>query len=123
MQDTNMQQILDRLLEATGVQFAVVANLAAAEIRSVGDPKAVGSSDLFNQLFLDWETVSALNRSLQGQLLPRTWSQGKDCCVVCKPSADVIVGLFCREDRDPIAQYHWSKQMGNEVSALWERAK
>jgi hypothetical protein len=118
-----MKQNLDSVLEVTGVPFAVIANLATGEIHSVGDAKAIGANDLYNQLFLDFETVSALNRSLQGQLLPRTWSQGKVCCVVCKPSDETIVGLFCMDERDPVAQYHWSKQAGKQVSAFWESIK
>ncbi len=118
-----MTQNFSNILEVTGVPFAVVANLSIGEIHSVGDAKALGADDLFNQLFLDFETVSALNRSLQGQLLPRTWSQGKVCCIVCKPSEDVLVGLFCVGERDPVAQYHWSKQVGKKVSAFWESIK
>jgi len=115
-----MQHDVTRLLEVTGVPFAVIAHLATGELVSVGDSRAVAGDDLFNSLFLDFECVSALNRSLQGQLLPRTWSQGKVSCIVCKPEEDVIVGLFSLNERDPVAQYHWTKKLGNEVTAFWQ---
>ena len=110
---------LHEFLTSAGIPYALAANVATGEVDSFGDATAIVGTDLVNTLFADRESINALQRSLQGQLLPRIWSQGDLTCIVCKPSEDVIVGLFCRALRDPVEQYHRSTNLNDELCRLW----
>lgn len=101
---------LVEILESLDVQFAAVANLESGEIQFFGEQSAVGDTDLIRSLFADRETIESLNRSLDGQLLPRTWSQGSVSCVIFKPVKEMMVGLFVTDERSAIEQYRWAKQ-------------
>lgn len=108
---------LNNALEELGVSFAAIANLRSGEIDLIGDPKELGNTDLISTLFTDRETVESLNRHLERQILPRTWSQGEVACIVCKPNDETIVGLFVMDERDAVQQFHWSKK-ADEVIRL-----
>lgn len=106
---------LNNVLDELKVSFAVVADLLSGEIKLIGDPDVVGNTDLIAALFADSETVESLNRSLEGQILPRIWGQGKVSCIVCKPTEKTIVGLFVIDKRDAVQKYHWSKKADEAI--------
>jgi hypothetical protein len=109
-----MPQDLPIVLDRLNVEFAAVADLESGNIQFIGQPESVGNTDLITALFSDRDSVESLNRSLEGQMLPRAWSQGKVTCIICKPSTLKIVGLFVMDERDAVEQYHWSK-IANEA--------
>jgi len=98
------------LLKVLNVPLAAVVDLLSGEVKFIGDPKAVENTDLILTLFADRETINSLNRSLEGQVLPRVWSQGGVSCVLCKPNSETIVGLFITDELDAVQRYHWSKK-------------
>lgn len=103
------------VLETFNVRLAVIVDLPSGTIQFVGDLEAVDYTDLISSLFADRETVESLNRSLEGQTLPRVWSQGKASCIVCKPADETIVGLFVMDELDTLQQYHRSKKADEAV--------
>jgi hypothetical protein len=108
-------ETLRDVLTTLNVSFAAIADLPSCEIQFLGDPKAVDNNDLISTLFADSETIQSLNRSLEGQILPRTWNQGKVSCIVCKPTNETIVGLFVIDESDAVQQYHWSKKADEAI--------
>ena len=110
---------LEQLLASNGVPFAIVANVVTGETYRVGDPTGFGFDDLVNSLFADFDCVLATYRSVQGQLLPRMWSQGDVECVICRPTSDVLIGLFCKTERSPLEHFRWAKDLDAELSAIW----
>ena len=102
-------------LKEWNVPFAVIADLDTGDTIRVGSSVGLGFDDLENTLFRDAETVFATGRSLEGQILPRNWSQGDVSCFVCKPNDKKVVGLFCKDQRNPVEKYHWSKQLDSGV--------
>jgi len=108
-------ETLNDVLETLNVPLAAIADLPSGEIHFIGDPEAVENTDLISTLFADRETIEALNRSLDGQILPRAWSQGKASCIVCKPTDDTVVGLFVMDELDAVQQYHWSKNADEAI--------
>jgi hypothetical protein len=111
---------LQDYLANSGFLYAVVANLANSEIQHIGCSSAIGNTDLVPSFFADAESVTALDRSLQGQLLPRVWSQGDISCVVCKPTENVIVGAFCKKKSGPVEQYQMSKKLNDDLHRFWQ---
>ena len=107
------------LVRGLGITIAVVASLDDRTTEVFGEVAGLESKDLFQQLFGDAESFSALDRSLKGQILPRIWSQGRVSCLVCKPSETKIVGLLYHEERSVVARYRWSKEVNSQVCALW----
>ena len=108
-------ETLNDVLETLKVPLAAVADLPSGEVQLIGDPEAVDNTDLISTLFADRETVESLNRSLEGQILPRAWNQGKVSCIVCKPADQTIVGLFVMDELDAGQQYHWSKKADEAI--------
>ena len=111
---------LSSLVAEHNILVAIVADTDDGGVRTVGNRKDLESDDLIVQLFGDADAVTALNRSLEGQVLPRTWSQGKVSCVVCKPDENRIVGLLYHETRSAAEQYAWSKRVNEDVRALFD---
>ncbi|MCA9040110.1 MAG: hypothetical protein KDA65_07185 [Planctomycetaceae bacterium] len=97
-------------LEGLNVSFAVIAELLSGEIQFYGDRQMIGDPHLIEALFGDNSAIQTLNKSLEGQLLPQIWSQGKITCVVCKPTENIIVGLFHSDHRTAVEHYQWSKK-------------
>ena len=114
--------LLEVRLKEWSIPFAVIADLETGNAVRVGCSTGMGFDDLDNNLFRDAETVFATGRSLEGQVLPRIWSQGKISCFVCKPDERTIVGLFCHDKRNPIERYHWSKQLNSQIVNAVARA-
>ena len=108
-------ETLNDVLETLNVLLAAIVDLPSGEIQFIGDPDAVENTDLISTLFADSETVESLNRSLEGQILPRAWNQGKVTCVVCKPADEIVVGLFVIDELDAVQQYHWSKKADEAI--------
>jgi hypothetical protein len=106
-----------RLLAEEGISFAIVADISTGEVRRVGDPSGLPVDDLANSLFGDVERVLATNRSLEGQLLPRTWCQGGVCCIVCKPCQESLIGVFCDDKRGITERYHWAKSLDAKLTS------
>ena len=108
-------ETLKEVLETLNVPLAAVADLPSGEVQFVGEPEAVANTDLISTLFADRESVELLNQSLEGQILPRTWNRGKESCIVCKPAAETIVGLFVMDSLDAVQQYPWSKKADEAI--------
>lgn len=107
---------LEERLKEWNVPFAIIADVETGHTIRVGSSTGMGYDDLENTLFRDAETVLATSRSLEGQILPRMWSQGNVSCYVCKPNSQTIVGLFCSDQRNPVEKYHWSKKLNTRVA-------
>ena len=108
-------KVFEERLREWNVPFAVIANLETGDTIRVGCSSGLGFDDLVNTLFRDAETVFATGYSLEGQILPQMWSQGKVTCYVCMPNERTVVGLFCSDHRNPVEEYHWSKQLNTQV--------
>ena len=108
-------------LKEWNIPFAVIADLETGHAIRIGNSTELGFDDLENALFRDAETVVATGRSLHGQIMPRSWSQGKVSCVVCKPDEQTVVGLFCNDQLNPVEKYHLSKQLNAGVAEVFSR--
>jgi hypothetical protein len=105
--DSNFSELLD----ASGVPFAIVANVLTGESVRFGNSSEVRFEDLAKSLFGDADAIVATNASLEGQILPRIWGQGTLSVAVCKPTDKTIVGAFSDTKMGIKDQYLWSKKL------------
>ena len=112
---------LSDLISEFGIIVAVVASLDDGAVEMIGKRENLAHDDLVKQLFGDEETTAALNRSLEGRMLPRMWSQGEVSCVICKPSDEILVGLLYHDDgaRDVFEEHRWSSELNGRILGLW----
>lgn len=108
-----------KVLESLNVALAVVADLQSGEVRFIGEQEAMGNTDLISTLFANRETIESVDRSLEGQVLPRVWNQGNVCCIVCKPANQTIVGLFATDELDTVQLYRWSREADQAIRAAF----
>lgn len=73
---------------------------------------------MFEQLIL-FSSVDNLVESLNGQLLPRIWTQGNTKCVICQPSDEQIVALFFDKCMNAKDNYFYSKQLDLQLKELF----
>jgi hypothetical protein len=112
---------LKELVKTKNIIYTVVANMARDTTETYGDLDKLEYSSIVNRLFGDKESIGNLFFSLEGQIMPRTWSQGIVKGIVCKPTNNVIVGLFYHEeDDDPVAKFRFSKDINEAIEEFWK---
>lgn len=112
---------LKELVKKNNIIYTVVANMARDATERYGDLDKLDYSSMVNRLFGDKESIENLFFSLEGQIMPRTWSQGRVNGIVCKPTNNVIVGLFYHEeDDDPVASFRFSKDLNETIEEIWK---
>jgi hypothetical protein len=115
--------LFEARLKEWSVPFAVVADLETGDAIRIGCSKGLGFDDLEANLFRDADSVFATGRSLDGQFLPRIWSQGTISCIVCKPDEKTMVGLFFSDQLNPVEKYYRSKQLNSQVLSTFNEIK
>ena len=106
------------LMERHHIIVAVAVSVDTGNKRVVGDRTALESDYMLRSLFDDL-SVRDIQESLDGQILPRMVQQGKVFGMICRPTEDMIVGLYCHNERDVGEQYQTSKIVDAEVRDLW----
>jgi len=101
----------------SGKRSAGVADLPSGELSFVGESGDGRFLGLANALFRNVETLRSTVSSLEGQLLPCIWTQGRASCVVCKPNSNTIVGLFFEDEGGPVERSQRANVLNFAVSA------
>jgi hypothetical protein len=107
------------LLSEQGLPLAVVVNVANGNLLRVGCGGETEFDDLLNSLLGDEAAIQATNDSLQGQILPRIWGQGRLTCILCKPRSDTIVCIFCDKEISSAELYHMSTSLNADIDRLY----
>ncbi|WBW96125.1 hypothetical protein [Oceanirhabdus sp. W0125-5] len=110
-----------KIKETFDIIYIVGVNLKSGEIETIGDKSKLVYDDLVTDLFDNIDSIYSLDKSIEGQRMPQTWRQGEVKCIVCKPSNNILVGLFYNEYRDTIESYQWSKEVNKELEAIWKK--
>ncbi len=101
-----------------GILVAVVLSIDTGEKNVVGDRSALESDYALRVLFDDLSDREILQH-LEGRILPTMSQQGRVCGVICKPTENTIVGLYCHDERDVTLRYQTSKILDAEIRELW----
>jgi hypothetical protein len=90
-----IQDELQALASKYDLVYLVVVDLSTGKITEFGDKTKLIRNGLINM----FDDVSVLNQSLEGQLLPTSWSQGKEYCLVMKPTPTLLAGAYYQTDK------------------------
>lgn len=74
--------------------------------------------NIYEQLILD-KSVNGLLDYMDGQIMPRIWSQGKTKAVICKPTDNRLIVIFTDNGLDAKEIYLWSKDIEKKIRELY----
>ena len=112
----------EKFLSKNDITFGVIAYLEDNEVKKLdkfGDINLLIEHSIVDKLVGDIQSTNNLNKSLDGQILPQIWGQGKVAALIFKPNNNIIIGLFYEESRSAIEQYKWSKVLNSEIIKIF----
>lgn len=109
---------IDDFMVKNNIAIFVKADFGSKSFDIIKNDIVLESYDLFEQLIL-YSNVDNLFESVNGQILPRIWSQGNTKCVICQISEEQIVALFYDTRMDVKANYLFAKQVDNKMKELF----
>lgn len=105
-------------IEKNDIAILVKADLKNRRFDIIKQDVELETYDLFEQLIL-FNSVENLVDSINGQLLPRIWTQGNTKCVICQPNDEQIVALFYDKCMDVKDNYFYAKQLDLQLKELF----
>jgi hypothetical protein len=111
---------LNEFIEKNGIAIVAKANLQEKSFDIIKKDLELESYDLFEQLILSG-SVDNLIESIEGQILPRIWTQGNTRCVVCQPAPNQIMALFYNSSLNVKDEYYHAKEIDTLLKSLQER--
>lgn len=101
---------INDFIEKNNIAIFAKADLKTKKFEIIKRNVELESYDLFQQLILFGNTDN-LCASVDGQILPRIWSQGNTKCIVCKPNNEQLVALFYNNDLNATDNYFYAKKL------------
>lgn len=111
---------LNEFMEKNNIVIVAKANLQEKTFEIIKNDLELESYDLFEQLII-FGSVDNLMESIEGQILPRTWTQGNTRCIVCQPTPNQIMALFYNSSLNVKDEYYHAKEMDTLLKQLQER--
>ena len=111
---------LNEFIEKNDIAIVAKANLQEKTFEIIKNDLELESYDLFEQLIV-FGSVDNLMESREGQILPRTWTQGNTRCIVCQPTPNQIMVLFYNSSLNVKDEYYHAKEMDTLLKQLQER--
>ena len=108
---------LDEFIEKNDISISVKADVRSKRYDIIKKDILLESYDLFEQLIL-YSNVDSLFECVNGQILPRIWSQGKTKCVICQISEEQLVALFYDTNMDARDNYLFAKEVDMKLKEL-----
>ena len=104
----------DEFMEANEIAIYAEADLPAGPFRIIKRGGELESYSLFEQLIL-FQSAESLGKYVEGQLLPRIWTQGKTRCVLSMPDAHRIIALFYDSNATAAENYRFALKLDAEL--------
>ena len=114
-----MQEKINRFLVENDISIFVVGDTNENMFQLHYGITKCSSNDLFKQL-IEYRSVSTLDESCEGQLMPQIYSQGRTKAILCKPSENKIVILFLESELNAKENYMKAKDLDLKVKTLFE---
>ena len=111
---------INEFIEKNDIAIVVKANLQEKDFDIIKRDLELESYDLFEQLILHG-SVENLMENIEGQILPRIWTQGDTRCIVCRPSPNQIVALFYNSSLNVKDEYYHAKELEISLKQLLEQ--
>ena len=111
---------LNEFMEKNNIVIVAKANLQGKSFEIIKNDLELESYDLFEQLIIHG-SVENLMENIEGQILPRIWTQGNTRCIVCRPDPNQIVALFYDNSLNVKDEYYHAKELDTLLKQLQER--
>lgn len=112
---SSLLAVIEKIVNDFGLRYAVVADATGAVLGEVGPDPSVKNSDLYAALFGTPEAIARLIESLSGQVLPQSWAQGTERCLVFVPTVGTCVALFDGGARSAVEAYKLGKEINERL--------
>lgn len=109
---------INEFIENNAIAILAKADLRYKRFDIIKKDIELESYNLFEQLIL-FGSVENLFESVNGQILPRIWTQGNTKCVLCQPNDEQIVALFYDNYMDAKDNYLYAKQLDSLLKELF----
>ena len=107
----------DEFMKANGIAIYAEADLPAGLFRIIKRDGELESYSLFEQLIL-FQSAESLEKYVEGQLLPRIWTQGRTRCVLSMPDAHRIIALFYDSNAAAAENYSFALKLDAELREM-----
>ena len=111
---------LNEFIEKNDIAIVAIANLQEKSFDIIKGDLELESYDLFEQLVIHG-SVENLMENIEGQILPRIWTQGNTRCIVCRPDQNQIVALFYDNSPNVKDEYYHAKELETLLKQLQEQ--
>lgn len=101
---------INDFIEKNNIAIFAKADLKTKKFEIIKRDVKLESYDLFQQLIL-FGNMDSLYASIDGQMLPRIWTQGNTKCIVCKPNNEQLVALFYDNNMNATDNYFHAKKL------------
>lgn len=102
---------LERYVTENEVVYLILVDLKKNVIKEYGDKNKLLYKGLIKTNFYDIDSIHELNNNISGEKLPKILKQGEVVCLIGKPEASSIVGIFYHEHREPFEFVKWTKNL------------
>lgn len=110
---------LDEFMEKNDIAIAVKADLQEKSFDINKRDLELESYDLFEQL-IQYGSVDSLMANIEGQILPRIWTQGNTKCIVCRPRQNQMIALFYDSTRNAKDEYYHAQELDTLLKQMQE---
>ena len=111
---------LNEFMKKNNIVIVAKANLQEKSFEIIKNNLELESYDLFEQLIL-FGSIDNLMEAIEGQILPRIWTQGNTRCIVCRPRQNQIIALFYDSTLTVKDEYYHAKELDTLLKQLQER--
>ncbi|WP_022770794.1 hypothetical protein [Butyrivibrio sp. NC2007] len=101
---------INEFIEKYNIAIVAEADIENKRFEIIKRDKELESYDLFEQLIL-FGNVKSLVENVEGQILPRIWTQGKSKCILCQKAEGQVVALFYDCEMDAKEHYLYAKEL------------
>ncbi|MBX4262263.1 hypothetical protein KTC96_08340 [Clostridium estertheticum] len=110
---------LEEIAKKYGILYTIVVQLDDDTLDIIGDRDKLKYDDIVKLYFDDINSIKHLNKSLEGQLMPRLLSQGEIACIICKPNDNIIISMFFDESKSSFDAVDLSEDVNQDIEELW----
>ena len=112
-------EALQQLISSGEALYIIVSNPTGTRWEEYGDKELLPYKGLTAYEFSGPENMPALDKFLEGQILPQTFRQGEASCIICKPREDIIVGVFTIINGDVFVSVKKSKDINRKIESIF----
>lgn len=116
-----METALCRVLKTHGLVCGAIISAEGQILLRIGDYSTLEASGLASTLLGPYGSARATFDSLEGQLLPQIWAQGRVFAFADRWSTNLAVSVFGQSPLDAVEQCNLSQRVSQSISVEFGR--